>query len=89
MPSKSAKVQLVRDGNAIIALIGPDLQTGIAGSGNTAPEALRDLANAIEREKRPLPELEPEQPKPVRVKSAHLLSSARRNVGSPPAFTST
>jgi hypothetical protein len=68
MPSKSVTVQLVRDGNAIIALIGPDLHQGIAGSGNTAAEALRDLANAIERENWPLPELEPEQPKPVRIK---------------------
>jgi hypothetical protein len=61
-------VQLVRDGSAIIALIGADLHDGIAGCGDTAPEALRDLANAIEREKWPLPELAAPAPKPVCVK---------------------
>ena len=61
-------VQVVRDGNAIIALIGADLQNGIAGCGDTASEALRDLADAIEREKWPLPELAAPSPKPVRVK---------------------
>jgi hypothetical protein len=61
-------VQLVRDGNAIIALIGPNLQDGIAGCGDTAPEALRDLADAIEREKWPLPQLAAREPRPIRVK---------------------
>ena len=61
-------VQLLRDGDSIGAMIGRDLQTGIAGFGNTAPEALRDLADAIEREHYPLPELEPPAPKLKRVK---------------------
>jgi len=61
-------VYLVRDRNAIIALIGRDLQVGIAGSGDSVPEALRDLATAIEREKRTFPELESRPGKPVRAK---------------------
>ena len=61
-------VQLVRDGNAIIALIGRDLQVGIAGYGDSVPEALRDLATAIEREQAVFPEMEPPPGKPVRVK---------------------
>jgi hypothetical protein len=55
----------MRDGNAIGAMIGPDLQAGISGWGATATEALRELANAIERENWPLPELDP---RPVLVK---------------------
>jgi hypothetical protein len=66
-------IALLRDGNAIGAIavgaiIGPDLQAGISGWGSTAPEALRDLANAIEREKWPLPELEPPALRPGRVR---------------------
>ena len=52
-------IELLRDGNQIGAIIGPDLQVGISGWGNTAPEALRDLTAAIERESFPLPALEP------------------------------
>src|SRR5690348_3153453 len=55
-------VELVRNGNAIIALIGRNLAEGIAGSGRTVPEALRSLADAIEREKWPFPELDPPAP---------------------------
>jgi hypothetical protein len=65
MRSESVTVQLIRDGNAIGAIIGPDLQAGISGWGATASEALRELADAIERENWPLPELDP---RPVRVK---------------------
>jgi hypothetical protein len=61
-------VTLVRDGNAIIAMIGRDLQAGIAGAGDTAPEALRDLAAAMERENWRMPQLEQPIGKPVRVK---------------------
>jgi hypothetical protein len=43
-------VELVRDGKSILALISPDLQAGISGAGDTVPEALRNLAGAIERE---------------------------------------
>jgi hypothetical protein len=56
-------IEIVRDGNAIIALIGRNLQDGISGVGDTVPEALRDLANAIEREKWQMPELDPRQPR--------------------------
>jgi hypothetical protein len=65
MRSESVTVQLLRDGNSIGAIIGPDLQIGISGWGDTAAAALRGLANAIERENWPLPEL---GPRPVRVK---------------------
>jgi hypothetical protein len=65
MRSESVTVQLIRDGNAVGAIIGPDLQIGISGWGATAAEALRELANAIERENWLLPEL---KPRLVRVK---------------------
>ena len=65
MRSESVTVQLIRDGKAIGAIIGPDLQAGISGWGATASEALRELADAIERQNWPLPELDP---RPVRVK---------------------
>ena len=61
-------MQLRRNGNHIIALIGRDLRDGIAGYGDTAPEALRSLARAIERNYWPLPELDPPRPTSVRVK---------------------
>ena len=61
-------VELGRDENGIIALIGHNLQDGIAGYGNTVPEALRGLADAIERENWPLPELDPPAGRPIRVK---------------------
>jgi hypothetical protein len=38
-------VQVFRDGDAICALIGPDFQAGVGGFGDTAAEALRDLAS--------------------------------------------
>ena len=52
-------VELNREGNMIIAMIGRDRQAGIAGYGESAAEALRDLAAALQYEKWPLPELEP------------------------------
>jgi len=55
-------VELVRDGNAVIALIGRDLSEGIVGNGRAVPEALRSLPDAIEREKWPLPELDAPAP---------------------------
>jgi hypothetical protein len=33
----SATVMLMRDGNQIVALLGPDIQTGICGFGDTCP----------------------------------------------------
>ena len=51
----SATVTLMRDGNQIVALLGPDLQAGIGGFGDTSIEALRDLADQMEFEKHPLP----------------------------------
>jgi hypothetical protein len=51
----SATVTLMRDGNQIVALLGPDLQAGIGGFGDTAAEALRDLARQMEFENHRLP----------------------------------
>jgi hypothetical protein len=53
--SPSATVALMRDGNQIVAMLGPDLQTGVGGFGDTAADALRDLAAQMEFEKHPLP----------------------------------
>ena len=61
-------VELRREGKVIIALIGRDLQTGIAGYGETASEALRDLAAAIQCEHWPLPEIDPPRQPFIRVK---------------------
>jgi len=44
----SESVTLMRDGNQIVALLGPDLQAGIGGFGDTVAEALRDLAAQME-----------------------------------------
>jgi predicted RNase H-like HicB family nuclease len=38
------------DGNQVYALIGKDYMEGCVGFGDTLADALRDLANAIERE---------------------------------------
>lgn len=43
------RVMLARDGDEVIAWVGRDLVEGMAGFGNTAPRALRDLANNMER----------------------------------------
>ena len=51
----SETVTLMRDGNQIVALLGPDLQAGIGGFGDTAAEALRDLAGQMEFENHRLP----------------------------------
>ena len=44
-------IELFQDGNAFIAMIGPDPQVAAAGVGNTPSEPLRDLADAIEVKK--------------------------------------
>jgi hypothetical protein len=49
--SPSAGVMLLRDGNQIVALLGPDLQVGVSGFGNTAIDALSDLVDQMECEK--------------------------------------
>jgi hypothetical protein len=51
----SESVTLMQDGNQIVALLGPDLQAGIGGFGDTAAEALRDLAAQMEFENHRLP----------------------------------
>jgi hypothetical protein len=53
--SPSATVALMRDRNQIVAMLGPDLQTGIGGFGDTAADALRDLAAQMDFEKWRLP----------------------------------
>jgi hypothetical protein len=42
------QVSLAKDGNSWCALIGHNLQDGICGFGDTAQEALHNLANKIE-----------------------------------------
>jgi len=56
--SRREWVLLTRDGNKIIAMVGPDLQAGIGGFGETVAAALRELANRIEAEKYPIPEMD-------------------------------
>lgn len=68
MDEREVTVVVVRDGNAIIATIGRDLQVGISGCGDTAADALRDLAAALERENWPLPELDRLPTRPIRIK---------------------
>jgi hypothetical protein len=51
-------VTLARDGNQIIAMIGPDLQAGIGGFGDTVAKALRDLAYRMEAENFRLPAID-------------------------------
>jgi hypothetical protein len=48
MDERAVTVTIVRDGNAIVAMIGPDLQVGISGCGDTAADALGELATALE-----------------------------------------
>jgi len=43
-------VVLHEDGNAWCALIGEDLQSGIAGYGDTPGDALRELAENFDKE---------------------------------------
>lgn len=49
-------VAIDRHGNMIVATVAGGPQVGIAGYGENAAEALRDLAAAIQFEKWPLPE---------------------------------
>ena len=51
----SESVTLMRGGNQIVALLGPDLQAGIGGFGDTAVDAPRDLAAQMEFENHRLP----------------------------------
>lgn len=48
--SNSINIELVLDGNAWGAMIGPNLQEGISGWGDTPSAALRDLATRIDTE---------------------------------------
>jgi hypothetical protein len=43
-------IRLMWDGNQIFAIIGEDLMQGCGGVGESVPEALRDLANNIDKE---------------------------------------
>lgn len=43
------QVQIGRDGNKWVALLGPDLQQGIAGFGDTIGESLINLGLAIDK----------------------------------------
>jgi hypothetical protein len=61
-------IRLFRYRDKIGAIIGPNVQVSISGWGDTAVEALRDLAAAIERDRYPLPELDRPAQKPVLVK---------------------
>ena len=49
--SASATVFLMRDGNQIVAMLGPDIQAGISGFGDTAIGAMKDLVAQMECEK--------------------------------------
>jgi len=49
--SSTTTVFLMRDGDQVVALLGPDLQAGISGFGDTAIQALRDLVDQMECEK--------------------------------------
>jgi hypothetical protein len=49
--SASATIVLMRDGTQIVAMLGPDIQAGISGFGDTAIEAMKDLAAQMECEK--------------------------------------
>jgi hypothetical protein len=44
---KQIAVKVYRDGNQWCALMGEDLQQGIAGFGDTIPEALDNLQRAV------------------------------------------
>lgn len=77
-------VELDHDGHEVTAVIGADFKTGILGRGHTAPDALRALAAAIEREDYPLPELvEKSSPGPVLVRPQiqSVPRTARRGPG--------
>ena len=42
------RIEVFREGNAMGAMIGPDLVVGLSGFGETAADALRDLADEFE-----------------------------------------
>lgn len=53
--SRMKWVLVTRDRNQIVAMIGPDLEVGIGGFGDTVAAALHDLADRMEVEKYPMP----------------------------------
>jgi hypothetical protein len=68
-------IQLVKQDGNVCALIGPDPEHGIAGYGNTADEALCDLAWAIEAQQF---ESGNESPSPAYGKRARRLAEMTR-----------
>jgi hypothetical protein len=54
-------VVVMRHENRIIAVIGPEGQSDLAGFGDTAAGALRDLAAKMDAEKYPLPGIDVER----------------------------
>lgn len=61
-------VRIRHDDDAVIAVIEGEGKASIAGYGDTLPEALRDLAGAIQYAGWPLPDTQPASRQPVRVK---------------------
>ncbi|HXF15339.1 MAG TPA: hypothetical protein VN517_19475 [Terriglobales bacterium] len=57
-------IKLFPNGNRLCALIGPELQTGLAGFGKTPAEALRDLAHVIETHRFDFSKAEADRAKP-------------------------
>ena len=49
------RIAVYRDGNQMAAQIGPDLVVGIAGFGDTVPDALRDFAYSFDKYRYQLP----------------------------------
>lgn len=52
-PSKRQQpltIEVTQDGNKVAALIGENLQEGVAGFGDTLADALRDLAENLEKQ---------------------------------------
>ncbi len=47
---RTRSIRLMWDGDKVCALVGPDLQEGIAGFGDSAIEALEDLLQNIKHE---------------------------------------
>ena len=56
------KLNVLRDGNAVGVIIHPDLQAYPSGFGKTLADALRELANELERYKSDLTPEQVEQP---------------------------
>ena len=45
------RIEVFREGNAMGAMIGPDPVVGLSGFGETAADALRDLADEFEEKR--------------------------------------